>query len=102
MCKYDDQEWTCDLCGTFQHGPSPCCECGGDERKATQIKRKKQEKREKNFAPVPRDTHNSGLFWDCGLCGARNYGDTGAKPCWQCQDDPEKAGGIVGKRGLRK
>ena len=68
MCQCADRGW----------------ECGIDRKKAAQIKC------EKNTVPIPCDTHNA-LSWDCSLCGARNHGDTGAAPCWQCRDDPEIA-----------
>lgn len=91
MCRYVDQGWQCGFCGARNEtGLNPCWQCKGDKKKAQQIKE------EKNRAPVPCDTHNS-LSWDCLLCGARNYGDTGAAPCRLCQDDPKKIKGILKK-----
>jgi hypothetical protein len=86
MCWYDDQDWTCVLCGAFQHGPSPCRECGGDERRAKKIRRG----REANLAPIPCDTHNQPAGWICELCGTHNPNPENIV-CWQCGNDPQRA-----------
>ncbi|KKU11426.1 MAG: hypothetical protein UX15_C0006G0016 [Parcubacteria group bacterium GW2011_GWA1_45_7] len=94
--------WICPDCQARNYKKSVCM-CGYNPNAASPNPQAPSE------PIVPGSVHlkeeemcEQGLTWTCPLCGANNYGDTGAQPCWQCHDDTRVARRIVAETKAAK